>query len=1181
MTSVFGISTVSPYYVPTSSSEVVSVATALKILRVKPNSQVTISDSLANIKNNIAILQKNYTKIKSLNTTDANPVLNLDYKTYKVSTQLLSVWGNSDTGASSPNEVDITNATAIEANYLFTLGPSYIKSVSVSDTALKIQNSLSNLKLMTTDGILKEISQIGGVNPISVTKAQYDSNQSVFAKFKNGAYSLALTGVTVDQTLGANGATGLSTDPKVRSISITDTTEAIATNIDKLKQIGLRIKSISQTNTSEKITITADQVKSAQSVLTKILTPYQLAVLEARTSQVIELNTNSKVFSINIVDNSVNISKNWGVLNQISDHLSSVVVTDQITPGPITITADQLADSSTLVSKFNATGFSLALTEVSASEAAALSELEEVVSIKIADSGDNIASTIAASSDLFTNSKIDSITVSDRKTITLTAADFKNKIQANSAFSNKINNGNYRVSLTNVKLEDVATLSANRMVGDISVSDTGGNIAGNLSTLINSGVKIKSINQENDGVPLNLTYDQFTNNNYTLNKITGSYSVVLADVPAEKTSSLAGNMNVVSYAVKDNAANIGFFWNELQGSSIKLTGIESTDNGVITLDSQKYFSATRETFISSFLGTSNFIVKDASLVDAAKLATYANVSKFTVKDSTYNISNGLENLLTYKTGNFLTSITNINPKNPISVDYGDLTKYQPIFSLIENKDYVLKVNKVDVANVVGLCNTNSKVAWANVTGSASDIVSNLSSINNVGKKILGITQTDLETNNLEINLVNFEKFQFILSKIVGGYYADISDVTAPKALALANNNNVNSLKIKDTSTGLLNSWQMLKTIGNKLSDIKQIGSTILSVTSEQFKNSQNLLSKFTSNLSLTVTNALISDISSLTPTNSHLTLSKIELKDSSANVGANFDSIAANTKVTKVTIKDPSNPFTLTASQYTSSKIDFLTKVQDNNYSVSITGLDSTTSKQVGSDNRVKSIAVLDTGADISTDFAALSAISKVTSIQLSEDDQDINLLSSVFLSHSSLLEKFSSSYALNLTKVKAEDISTVTSFDNLNTLTVEDTSSNIGTTFSQIRNLGTSLTSIAITNPSVPVNITYSEWAGAGDLFSKITTSYSLKLEEVSAADASSITTTDANIAEFNVSDTSENISAFWDDLVAQYSNGTGKLKDVVSSDSRPLLLTESQITAGEAVLTAFFQDFAVTTVE
>jgi hypothetical protein len=58
MTSVFGISNVSPYYVPTSSSEVVSVATALKILRVNPSSQVTISDSLANIKNNIAILQK-------------------------------------------------------------------------------------------------------------------------------------------------------------------------------------------------------------------------------------------------------------------------------------------------------------------------------------------------------------------------------------------------------------------------------------------------------------------------------------------------------------------------------------------------------------------------------------------------------------------------------------------------------------------------------------------------------------------------------------------------------------------------------------------------------------------------------------------------------------------------------------------------------------------------------------------------------------------------------------------------------------------------------------------------------------------------------------------------------------------------------------------------------------------
>lgn len=1177
MTSVFGISSVSPYYIPTSSSEVVSVATALKTLRVNPNAQVTIADSLANIKNNIAILQKNYTKIKSLNTTDANPVLNLDYRTYKVSTQLLSVWANSDAGAVKPNQVDITNASAIEANYLFTLGPSYIKSISVSDTALKIQSSLTSLKLMTTNGILKEISQIGGVSPISVTKEQYDSSQSVFAKFKNGAYSLALTGVTVDQTIGAS---GLSTDSKVRSISITDTTEAIATNIDKLKQIGLRIKSISQTNSSAKIAITADQVKSAQSVLTKILTPYQLAVLEARTNQLVDLNANSKVFSINIVDNSVNISKNWGVLNQISDHLSSVVVTDQTTPGPITITADQLAVSSRLVSKFDATGFSLALTDVSASEAASLSDLDEVVSIKIADSGDNIASTITASNELLNNSKVDSITISDRKSITLTAEDFKNKIQANSSFSNKINNGNYRVSLTNVKLEDVATLSANRMVGDLTVSDSGENIATNLSTLIDSGVKIKSIDQE-DGTPLNLSYDQFINNNYTLNKIIGGYTVVLSDVPAEKTSLLASNMNVVSFAVKDNAANIGFFWNELQGSSVKLTGIENSDAGVITVDSQKYFSATREPFISTFLDTSNFIVKDASLVEAAKLATYTNVSKFSVKDSTYNISNGLDKLLSYKTGNFLTSITNINPKNPISVDYSDISKYQPIFNLIDNKDYVLKVNNVNVTDVVGLCNSNSKVAWTNVTGSGSDIVSNLSSINNVGKKILGITQTDLDTNNLEISLTNFEKYQFILSKIVGGYYADISDVTAPKALALATNNNVNSLKVKDTSTGLLNSWQMLKSIGNKLSDIKQIGSTILSVTSDQFKNSQNLLSKFTSDLSLTVTNALISDISSLTTTNTHLTLSKIEIKDNSANVGASFDSIAANSKVTKVIVKDPTNPFTLTANQYTTNKAGFLKKVQDDNYAISITGLDSTVTKQLISDNRVKSIAVLDSGADISTDFAALSGITKVGSIQLREDDQDINLVSSVFLSHANLLEKFSSSYSLNLTKVKAADISLVTSFDNLNSLAIEDTSSQIGTTFSQIRNLGNSLTGITITDPTALINISYSDWVGAGDLFSKISPSYSLKLDEVSAADASFISTADSHVAEFKVSDTSENISAFWDDLVTQYNAGSGKLKDIVSSDSRPLSLTDTQISTGEAVLTTFFQDFAVTTIE
>jgi hypothetical protein len=114
--------------------------------------------------------------------------------------------------------------------------------------------------------------------------------------------------------------------------------------------VGLRLKSISQTDPGTALTITGAQYWQDSVAIGKILTSYQLDVVRASAAQAAKLAANQKVVTVSVADTAAHLAQRWGLLQRLSDSLTSVEVTDP--DNAVTLTGDQLALSESLLARF-------------------------------------------------------------------------------------------------------------------------------------------------------------------------------------------------------------------------------------------------------------------------------------------------------------------------------------------------------------------------------------------------------------------------------------------------------------------------------------------------------------------------------------------------------------------------------------------------------------------------------------------------------------------------------------------------------------------------------------------------------------------------------------------------------------------------------------------------------------
>jgi hypothetical protein len=646
-------------------------------LKAHANTSISISDTVQNILKYLHSLSGFASKITSLATTDANKNMNVAAAQYQTDNAVIAKWG-----ATSGQTVGIT---AAKANFTAT-PPSYVTSVSVADSSASIASNLDNLQSLATSGLLQGITQTGTAQPLSITSAQLVADQTALGKIENQAYTLAIRNASVSDVLGLGGNAALSTNGKVKSIAIVDTTDAINSHLDALQQVGLRIKSITQTDPGTDMTVTGTQYHNDWATLGKIVTSDYLDVLDASAAQATTLASDHRIVTADVQDTAKNVTKNWALLQSLTDSLTSVTVTDQ--GSDIQITADQLANSSTLLSKFTDTAdssYRLAVTNVSAGTASAVANTHNVDHVDVVDTGANLVANMDDLQTINGSGLLRNVTLADPRTpLSIDASYLQgNQLTATQAVLNKIKGNNYTLATTNASTASLATLASNKRVVSIAVSDTSSNIQSSLDSLYRYGSWVKSIEQTDSGATFTLSQAQMDSRSTVLAKINGGYTVDVTGVTATKAAADLKNLHVGDIAISDTGRNIAAAWTTLRGLGTSLTSITTSDNTALNLSASDYQLGVHDNLTSKFDGSQTFSISNASLDQAQALSSDQAVTQIDVSATGSDIADNIAAYETLASGGSIHSISNQTPSVSLSLDASQLQDAQAVLSLIK------------------------------------------------------------------------------------------------------------------------------------------------------------------------------------------------------------------------------------------------------------------------------------------------------------------------------------------------------------------------------------------------------------------------------------------------------------------------------------------------------------------
>lgn len=1195
------VNTVTPgsmFYVSAGTTPV-SVGSALALAKQYPKTKFTISDTSENISKNLDALLKIKNNITSISQTSATDAIVL------TATQLAknaSVLGK----ISTSYLLDVKQVTAAHA---VTIGSNtHVTSMDVLDSSQQIGLNLDALQANTK---INSITQSGRTSPMAITADKLVTNADALAKI-TGFYNLDVSGASVAQALS------YASDMKVKSVAIVDTSASIATNIDALSDLGLRIKEI-RTNQTDALQITSAQVKKDAFVIGKIYSNYQLAVVDASAAESASLAKNKKVVSIDIVDSGVNVVKNLALLKKIGADLNSIEINDP--DNAVSLTAAQWSVNEAVVNKFKV-GYKLDVTQVGAAYAQAIAANTVVDTLSVSDTSSNIASTIDA---LQANTKLVAVTqVGPTSPLAITAqqlvddADLLNKL-----------NGSYSLAVSQVAASDAKTLASNGKVVSIAVSDTADGVDANLNDLYALGKKLNTIKLTDAGGMIDMTSAQYFDQTNLLDKITGGFSLAVSGVNAGKAQQVLADGNVATIQVKDTGVNISRYLEAMQGLGSQITEIEQSDTTALTITASQF--TANSAALAKFKAAPTFNLTQVNAGAVSTLTGNDKILSLAVSDTSSNVAQYLDAL---KASAKVSSITQVGISSPLLITAAQVIADADALAKIVGT-YSLSLTNVAAANAAGLA-ANSKVVAMAINDSGANIASNLDTLYALGKKVGSVKQNNA---GVAMSITSGQWFSenAFFTKMVGGYNLQVSAVAAGKAASVLSDGHVSSIQVKDSGAELSSRINTLQNLGVQISEIEQSDTTNLGITEAQFTSASGALGRFkvaptfdlsqvsaasaqtlksndkiislaVSDNSVNIANQidvlqdnakllsikLTGDVSPLSITAAQvvsdaaalnkitggysLSVSHVAAEDAitlganskvtamsidgtAATISANLDDLVSLGKtIIAVKQSDAGTPIEISSAQWSNAN-GLLSKI-DGGYSVRVANVTAAKAVAVLTDSHVAAVHIKDSGAHLATNLNLMQSLgTQVADIEQS-DTTALTITAAQLDTNATALGKFKVAPTFNIIQAKAADAATLAARTDVLSVTVSDSSSNIATQLDALQT-NTELASIVQTGVVSPLAITAGQLTADADVLSKISGAYTLAVSDVAAADATTLSN-NSHVASMTVKDTSAAVASNFSNL-----NANSKLTQInFSTAALGVTLTQAQVLAGSATL-------------
>ena len=916
---------------------------------------IDVVDNAANIsKNWNSINSINSSVISSVKVTDGNTAaVKISASQLAVSKSLINRFSPPGANGAASFKLEVSEATASQIVDL--MNSDEVTKFDIKDTSENISQHLTDLINADSNDKLNYVKTANKAQLV-MDFTDYDKADTkiLLAKVNKGAYNIKLTDVSVEnlKELTVPNLTDrlLFVDKSIEAITLKDDGSAIESNLDLLNAAGNRLKSIEITNTLDNLlTLSAKDFINRQTVLNKIEGGYIADLEKASIKQALSFSTNVNINTIDIEDNTQNVSAYWNRLVDMNNQLDQV----SITGVAISITANQYElglatddDAATGVSGIDhyltslqgkIAGVSFAVKNASIEQALSLVSDDTnnnpayISNIEINDNGINIGENLAQLDNFIDSHIVTKINQIDpRNAIEIThddMVDYHNVLET-------IYGQGYRLSVTDVLTDDAVTLAANNKVSSISIVDNSTHIASNFDSLTSIGKKLSKIEMTDPEANISLSYSQYFKGTYVLDRINDNYFVSIFDAPLYNVSNLANNNHIKSMIVNGTSSMISRTWDVLESIGPKVVGILNTTSFSSIADAI-------ELNINQWLNSSVVLSKFTN--DSAK--------KFSISDAK------LSDLEVSSNHDVL------HDENVIAVKIRDIS------------DVIDNFNSEDILKAL----QDSKVQEISLVDSSVEL-------------------------SLSFSQLNVEENIDVLQKIKGGdFILNITDATVNDALSLIGNPqfatalpptlNVKSIHITDAAVEVVNNFDALKSL-TQLSTISlPLDDELLTLTSDRVLSSVPLLSKIDSYL-VDITNVSINQLIQLKSIDNRVldtfepiidspVLPNIQyyyLKDSADNFSNNYDElISLGPNLKGLYFDSVSHNFDVTYHQWMSSKDTLASLVYGPapntsapSYKFNIADISANDIVTITSDALVNSVVVIDTADQIAANWTNL-----------------------------------------------------------------------------------------------------------------------------------------------------------------------------------------------------------------
>ena len=593
-------------------------------------------------------------------------------------------------------------------------------------------------------------------------------------------------------------------------------------------------------------------------------------------------------------------------------------------------------------------------------------------------------------------------------------------------------------------------------------------------------------------------------------------------------------------SISDSAVNIQKNLGTLQSLNARITAVQALSDlsRVLTVSYKDYVADKGILAKWSNNASHQFNLTDVTAQAAGTLWNSDFTKSLTIRDTAIDLQNNFESLVNIQSQDIskITALTQTNTSALITLNTAQFTSGRDsgLLAKLNKGIQNLAITNANVNDVVGDLGSSLRLGFTSSVKSIS-IIDNTDNIDNglnalqrVGMKIKTISQNNLAIDNtLELDASQIRNNASVLGKIITGYQLAAQNTAASQLSSMLSNRKVISIDVKDTASNISRNWDKINSINTSLNFVEVSNSdTPIKIKASQLAVSQDLIAKFK------VPNEYVPP----NPNNGVPVLPsgdfKLEISEATAS---QVDELQASQQVAAFDIKDTAENITLYLTDLknsidsTDGKLQFiktantaqiemsfssyadpvievlLSKVNKGLYNIKLTDVTvanlqlltqpTLTSNLLFKDKAIESIEIVDSAAEVQEYLDLLNgAGSRIKSIDLGYNSvagvpviAPLTVDAKDFINRQRVLEKINGGYKVDIENATVKQALSLASNPHVQSIDIEDSSSNISSYWNQLLDINEQLDDIGISGARVSITADQYELGLEVDIQAKI----------------------------------------------------------------------------------------------